>query len=191
MSRILKHLSDEYLLERLQQTDPIAFEEIYERYWSTLYRTAYHKLNSKSVAEELVQDLFANLWQKRSTIRITTTLQQYLFGAIRNNVISYVRKCAVQQKYYSVERPTASNDTEWEIAYNELAKRLDNALDALPEKTKAIFAMSRYEEKTVAQIARQLKFSEKGVEYHLTKALKHLRTHLQHFLFMLICFFHQ
>jgi RNA polymerase sigma-70 factor (family 1) len=185
MSRVLKHLSDEYLLERLQQADPLAFEEIYERYWSTLYRTAYHKLNSKSVAEELVQDLFAALWQKRSSIRVTASLQQYLFGAIRNNVISYVRKCAVQEKYNRIERPTSSNDTEWKVAYNELAERLDNALDALPAKTKAVFAMSRYEEKSVAQIARQLNFSEKGVEYHLTKALKHLRTHLQQFLFSL------
>jgi RNA polymerase sigma-70 factor (ECF subfamily) len=188
MSRILKHLSDEYLLDRLQQADPLAFEEIYERYWSALYRTAYHKLNSKSVAEELVQDLFATLWQKRAAITVNASLQQYLFGAIRNNVISHVRKCAVREKYSRVERPTASNDTEWKVAYNELAQRLDSALDALPEKTKAVFAMSRYEEKSVSQIARQLNFSEKGVEYHLTKALKHLRTHLQQFLFSLLFF---
>ncbi len=188
MNRILKHLTDEYLTERLREGDAAAFEEIYERYWSVLYRTAYHKLNSTEVAEELVQDLFTALWQKRTSLRINTTLQQYLFGAIRNHVITYVRKCAVQAKYNQIERPTFSHDTEWEVAYNELHERLENALNELPEKTKAVFAMSRYEEKTVAQIARQLNFSEKGVEYHLTKALKHLRTHLQNFLFTLFLF---
>jgi RNA polymerase sigma-70 factor (ECF subfamily) len=182
MSRLLKHLSDEYLLERLQQGDSASFEEIYERYWSVLYRTVNQKLNSSGVAEELVQDLFANLWQKRSTLKITTSLPQYLFGAIRNNVISYIRKCAVQEKYNRIERPMTAHDTEWKVAYNELAQRLETALESLPEKTQTVFALSRYEEKTIAQIAKQLNFSEKGVEYHLTKALKHLRTHLQHFL---------
>jgi RNA polymerase sigma-70 factor (family 1) len=188
MTRVLKHLSDEYLVERLQQADPLAFEEIYERYWAVLYRTAYHKLSSKSVAEELVQDLFATLWQKRSSIKISTGLAQYLFGAIRNNVISYIRRCAVQDKYRT-DQSVSTNDTEWEVAYNELAARLERALGELPEKTQAVFAMSRYDELPVAEIARLLKFSQKGVEYHLTKALKHLRSHLQHFLFSLACFF--
>jgi RNA polymerase sigma-70 factor (ECF subfamily) len=88
----------------------------------------------------------------------------------------------VQEKYNRIERPMTAHDTEWKVAYNELAQRLETALESLPEKTQTVFALSRYEEKTIAQIAKQLNFSEKGVEYHLTKALKHLRTHLQHFL---------
>ena len=105
----------------------------------------------------------------------------WLHTCLRHLVIDYIRRNAHEERYLSHLRNhllPATPSTERDAEFNDLAEALSRALHQLPPKTEAIFRMSRFEQRPVADIARHMHLSEKAVEYHLTKALKYLREHL-------------
>lgn len=172
------------LLERVAQNDIAAFREIYDLYWHKLFLTAYKKTQKQDIAEEIVQDIFSKLWERRHRLEIDN-LEPYLFTALKYAVISHIR---VEIKKKNSENLDAYADTlittldenpqnTW-----DLQTALDQALRFLPDKTRLIFEMSRYEEMPHREIAQQLDISEKAVEYHITQALKLLRVQLKDFM---------
>jgi RNA polymerase sigma-70 factor (family 1) len=177
-------LSDADLLAALRTDDEGSFTEIYQRYCYQLVTVAYRKLSSREAAEELVQDLFENLWNRRASHDIEQ-LKQYLFSALRYRIINYVRAQQVRAGYELYCRLTgaeADTTTEDALAHGELSAALLAGVRSLPAKTREIFQLSRLEQYSVAEISGQVNVSEKTVEYHLTKSLKLLRSHLRDFL---------
>ncbi|MCU0354851.1 MAG: RNA polymerase sigma-70 factor [Cytophagales bacterium] len=177
----LTECDDSQLAERLHASDRAAFEEIYRRHWLRVYRTALFTLQSKELAEDITQELFVILWQKRERIRIRTSLAAYLGLAARNMVISHIRNHVMRRK----NTPVAADSEQagLEMAANDLMAALEAALEQLPAKSQEIFRMSRFEELPVREIANRVSLSEKAVEYHITKSLKVLRAHLKEFVF--------
>jgi RNA polymerase sigma factor (sigma-70 family) len=92
-------LTDSELLNLLKQDELGAFKELYGRYWKKLYGEVYKRLKSKESAEELVQEIFTNLWLKRHTLKITETVGGYLYSTLTNRVIDLYRKELVKAKY--------------------------------------------------------------------------------------------
>lgn len=175
--------TDEALLQALASDDRTAFAELYERYWYRVFAVAYRKLKSREIAEELVQDLFATLWHKRSEHAIQQ-LEFYLLAAINRRVIGYLRAHQVRAAYADYCRryqTEASQETEQVLAASDLSEAFAKALLQLPEQSRAIFRLSRLEHVPVAEIALKLNLSPKAVEYHLTKSLKLLRGYLRDF----------
>lgn len=165
-----------------------AFEQIYKLYWKRLYAMAAAKLQNSEEAEELVQELFTTLWEKRNTL-VITNLSHYLFTSVRYRVINAVRSKVVQKTYWEYYRtfiPGSEPATDAVIQYNELSTAIDHAVSALPEKSRTIFRLSRYEGKSVQEIAKSLKLSEKAIEYHVTKSLKVLRVQLKDFIYLVL-----
>lgn len=166
-----------------------ALTEIFHRYWRQLYLTAFYKLRSHEVAEEIVQDLFMELWDKRETLfnrsLETLNLTAYLERAIKNKVLNQIRTKIYDRKYweYCKEYIPASVNTTQEIAeYNELETKLHDAMDHLSAKTREIFVLHKLKGIPVGQISRKLNLSEKAVGYHLTKSVKELKVHLRDFI---------
>jgi RNA polymerase sigma-70 factor (ECF subfamily) len=181
-------LADAELLTALRASDAGSFAEIYARYCYPLFTLAFHKLKSCETAEELVQDLFENLWQRRASHDIQQ-LKQYLFSALRYRIINHIKAQQVRagyELYCRLHTSEADTATEESLATNELRAALLNGMRKLPAKTREIFQLSRLEQYSVAEISGQVKLSEKTVEYHLTKSLKLLRGYLREFLVLVV-----
>ncbi|WP_198172776.1 RNA polymerase sigma factor [Hymenobacter ginkgonis] len=185
-------LSDAELLIALCTDDEGSFTEIYQRYCYQLFTVAYRKLKNREVAEELVQDLFENLWNRRASHEIAQ-LKQYLFSALRYRIINYVKAQQVRAGYELYCRLAGTKfdtTTEDTLAHGELSAALLAGMRKLPAKTREIFQLSRLEQYSVAEISGRVNLSEKTVEYHLTKSLKLLRSYLQDFLVLSLVMFY-
>ena len=179
---------EQNLVESLRKGDETAYAHIFKLYWKSLYCQAHTKVRSHEVAEEIVQDLFLTLWEKRNVL-VITNLSHYLRTALRNKCIDHIRTRVVKDKYWNYYKlfvPHQTDNTEETVSYNNLVEALENGMASLPEKTKGIFALSRMEGKSVADVAKSFKLSEKAVEYHLTKSLKVLKVYLKDFVFLLL-----
>lgn len=172
------------LLRDLRRGSVAAFETLFKQRWEPLYRIAKAKLHSHEEAEEVIQNIFSTLWEKRETLLITN-LSYYLHAALRNRILNIIRDRIPQQKYwqyYKVNFALEHEHTEEIVAFQDLNTAVESAVEHLPEKSRMVFKMSRIEGRSNAEIAQILKVSEKAIEYHLTKSLKELRMHLRDYI---------
>ena len=179
---------DATLVRALADGSGLAFREIYERYWLALFKVAWRKLNDREAAREVVQEVFAALWDKRATSAIEH-LPSYLHTAVKYRIINYLRAEYHRQHYLTIGRAQQSEadpGTEQTLAANDLARALEAGVASLPEHTREVFRLSRTEHQSVPEIAEHLNISRKTVEYHLTRALKLLRGRLRDFLVLLL-----
>lgn len=182
----LKDWEDERVLKALSDGNRLALAELYERYWYPLYRVAFQKTKSPEIAEELVQDLFVQLWQKRESLAVRRT-DQYLFGALKYSVIDFFRSQIVHEKFQEYQQFFAAQadfSTEDQLAYSDLVGTIETELQKLPPKTQEVFRLSRFEGQTIPEISQKLDLTDKTVEYHLSKALKLLRSQLRDYSFV-------
>jgi RNA polymerase sigma-70 factor (family 1) len=178
-------LSEEELVVLLREDELNAFKELYKRYWKKLYGAAYKRLKSKELSEEIVQELFTNLWFKRQSIHINHGVASYLYSSVMHYVIDHYRKESVREKYresFHIIHNDTDNSTEDAILLKELTETIESEISHLPEKCRSVYTLSRIENKTNKEIALHLGISEKTVENHLTKALKRLQLGLSHYL---------
>jgi RNA polymerase sigma-70 factor (family 1) len=183
--------SDQHLVEALNKGSEKAFDALFNRYWYKAYQAAYGKVKSKEIAEEIVQDIFMSLWDKRGTLTITN-FSNYVKAAIKYQAVDFIRSKLVQQKYWNYYKayiPQTDNSTEKKVAFNELMDTIEEGMVKIPEKSLRIFYLNRLEGKSVKEIANTLRLSEKAIEYHLTKSLKELKLHLKDFIFFIILLF--
>lgn len=187
-------LDDAELIDcmRLEEDEDLAFAEVYRRYAKSLYHLSYGKLGTKEMSEEIVQITFLKLWLARKELRINYSLKAYLYKAAKNNIISlYVKHLPVELPIHGCSEETLPHGdyTQEHIDQAQLVKFYEEALAALPEKCREVFAMSRmgYPMKEIAQVH---KISPKTVEVHISKALRLLRIKFKGvFLILLIVFF--
>lgn len=182
------HSSDQELIEALRRGDEQAFTTIYNTYWYRMFLVAYRKLQHREVAEELIQDIFTRLWKEREKA-VIIRLDYYLFSAVRFEVIDYIRTFGPRNEYLAYYQSFAESQdqsTENTVAFNELSESIDRGLEALPEKTREVFKLSRIENWPVSKIAAHMQLSEKAVEYHITKATKAMRIYLHEALISLV-----
>jgi RNA polymerase sigma-70 factor (family 1) len=171
-------ITEEQLITLLQSGDHAAFTEIYNRNWEKLADAAYQRLHSREDAEEIVQEIFVNLYIRRQEINPRSTLEAYLKTALKFKVIDAYR---AQQLHYShidkliiesQERPIASDD---QIDIKNLKKRILQATGMLPEKCREVFMMSRFEQLSHQEIADKAGISVSTVKKHLHRAMDSLR----------------
>jgi len=171
--------------------DKRAFDEIYEFYWYRIYLVAYRRLKNKEIAEEIAQDIFLKLWEKKSELYIKS-LENYLFSSVKFAVIDHIRKQILLGKYtdhYQLFQIISENQVEEQLNIKDLSTSIEAGITQLPEKSQIVFRLSRFDFWTNEQIASHLQLSEKSVEYHLTKSLKFLRNFLKSVISIIIIFF--
>ena len=182
---------DAALLEALAGGSESAFRDIYERYWLTLFKVAWRKLNDRETAQEIVQEVFEALWLKRAATTIEH-LPSYLHTAVKYRIINFLRAEYHRRQYLTIGEARLSAldaGTEQTLAANDLAQALAASVDRLPPHTREVFRLSRTEHRSVPEIAEHLNLSPKTVEYHLTRALKLLRIQLRDFLILVFVWF--
>lgn len=177
-------LADEVLLRLMGNSDEKAFDAIFERYWMRIFISAYKKTGSKEIAEDLTQSLFATLWDKRNVASIDH-LFRYLSVGIKNRVINAVNSEITRNNYEkkSIHEAAAEDiGTDHQVILKDLQNTIQQALSQLPEKTRDIFKLSKFENYSVKEIAAQFGITEKAVEYHITQSNKLVRAHLKEYL---------
>lgn len=177
-------LADEVLLKLLKIGDELAFKEMYLRYWQNLYFVALKKTNNREVAEDIIQSVFTDLWDKRERHSIQN-ISAYLYSSVKYQVINYIKSAISQKAHLSninERQKTEENNTELTLLVHELNGAIDKAINQLPSKTQTIFRMSRIERHSNKDISRIMDLSEKTVEYHITQSLKTLRFYLKDFI---------
>lgn len=184
--------ADKLVVIAFQQGDLKVFETVFKENYPSLCRLARRYLVDNSAAEEVVQDMFLKMWEKRDSLIITSSLHAYLNKAVCNHAINYwkfEKKTLRFQDYVGFETEESQLVSGEDImAHNDLEKKVSILMKALPEKRRMIFEMSRFEGLKNAQIAQKLGISLKTVEYHMAAALDFLRKKLTDYLPFIISF---
>lgn len=173
------------LLVRLKLGDKQAYEQIYFTFSKELLYAAFKKTGDKVVAEELVQNIFISLWEKRQDLQIKN-LQAYLFGALKLSVINHVRSLVMENKYMEYQTLTYNEnhqDTANLVDLHDLSSIIEEGINSLPEKTQEVFRLSRYQHQSIKDISTDLNISEKAVEYHITRSIKRIKEYIKNFYF--------
>ena len=173
----INHIDVE-LLNRLRENDTQAFESIYKKYWKTLYLTAFSILKDKQAAEDLIQDLFIQLWNKRATISVTVSLNAYLSASVKHEVFRVIRKRIAESDTNTVMQSDKSYNAQELIEYKEFLAHTQQLIAKLPVKCQEVFVLSREDQYSHKKIAAQLNISSKTVENHIGKALGVLKNSL-------------
>jgi RNA polymerase sigma-70 factor (family 1) len=172
----------------LQAGDKAAFEQIYNHFKSKMYRAALYKVRSDENAMEIVQEIFLDLWYRREQV-IIDDLEKYLFSSVKHKVLNFYKKEILRKRYAeSIELGYSDecSETEEKIAYNELSESVLSCIGKLPEKTRTIFELNRFQCKSSEEISLELGIPKRTVEYHITQSLKALRISLQDYLIILL-----
>ena len=172
-----KELTDDELIQLINVSNEKAFNEIYDRYWSKLLAQATYDLKNSDEAAECIQDVFVKLWHNRNNINLNYKLSTYLYRAVKNQTINtlekrYAIRANVSRLIDIADNFAPSADTS--LIEKELLSALESAIDTLPEKCAKVYRLSRIEHKANREISAQLEISEKTVEAHITRALKHI-----------------
>ena len=172
-------LNESLLVRDLSKGSMVAFNLLYKTYSKRLYRFAWRYLRSEKEAEELVQEVFAIIWEKRDTLNQELSFKSFLFTIAFNIIRKHFRSKAQLAKYLTTGLPgdtdfQSADDTNFQSLYQYLLKLIDQ----LPERRREVFVKSRLEGLPNRKIADDMKISLKTVENHLSDAMRFLREHL-------------
>jgi RNA polymerase sigma-70 factor (family 1) len=172
----MRLLEDSHLLDLVRENDRKAFTELYERYWDRLYAAAWHHLKNAAAAEEVVQDVFVTIWQKRHSLEIAE-LSKYLSAMVRYGVYRYLGREQQRRELHdnAAVAPITAGDT---LEHKLLLEMVDKLSGDLPEKCRIVFRATKLYDQSLGDVARELNISQKTAEAHLTKALRIIRVNL-------------
>ena len=180
--------SDAELTQDLKAGQREAFDEIFRRYWYTVYIRVYARIKIHEEAEEIVQDLFAAIWQKRDVL-VIPELSHYLLAAARKRVINHIRSSTVRARYQEYFKHFAAfwnSAVDEAVDFEDLKEKMEAVMSRLPEKTQEVFRLNRLEGYSISEISEYLKLPKRTIGYHLTKSLKEFRIHLKDFIMVVL-----
>lgn len=164
------------LLQQLSQHNEQALTLLYKAHWQNLFLAAYNVLKDKKACEDIVQEIFLQLWMRRQSLDIRQSLSAYLATAVRYQVYHHLRQAArrvVLPEAHLANQPVSGCDEG--LLKKDLHGRVHRAVEELPEKCRLIYRLSRDEQLTHKEIAVRLNISIKTVENQLTIALRRVR----------------
>lgn len=177
------------LFEQVRNGDRVAYEQMFKQHYTSLVRFARDIVKDTDTAEDMVQEVFVKIWERKENIHITTSLKAYLYMAVKNHCLNKLR---IEQKHAFMDDSLAddlrfsSNNNDEESNTIKLEQHIKDALDKLPPRCALIFKLSRFEHKTYKEIAEVLELSVKTVENQMGKALQLMRTNLSHYLTLIV-----
>jgi RNA polymerase sigma-70 factor, ECF subfamily len=177
--------NDTVIIQLLGERNEKAFEQVFKMHFKNLHAYAFTILKDEAVAEEMVQNVFYKIWEKTEQLNISGSITAYLYRAVHNESLNYLKHLKVRSVYQSRvawQMKGQSDHASKRILLKELEVKLHAALNDLPEQCRLIFQLSRFEELRYREIAEKLGLSVKTVENQMGKALKLLRIKLVDFL---------
>ncbi|OBQ55575.1 RNA polymerase sigma-70 factor [Tamlana sp. s12] len=178
--------SDKDVIQGLKSNDKKALTILYNNYWKVLYISSYNLLKDKEVCEEIIQDVFIDLWNKRKDLEIKVSLQSYLYACVRYKVYAEFRSNKIMrvELFEKLDKRFQYTTPETKMMHKELQQYIEFVVESLPEKCKRVYKLSRNEQLSHKEISEQLGITVKTVENHITNALRVLRVSLGPVLFV-------
>jgi len=175
---MIQYSDDKLIIIKLKEGDVLSYDYIFKKYNKKVYYFAISYLKNKEEAEDVVQEVFMNLWKFRDQISEYYVFSKYLFRITYNATLKKIRKQASDRK--QLEKILQNfiledNSTNIEIEYNDLLETANLLIKKLPSRQKNIFLLSIREQLTSEQIAEKLNISKKTVENYLALAKTSLR----------------
>lgn len=175
----------------LREGSESAFELVFKEYFKRLHAYALSFIKDSEMAEEIVQNVFCRIWEKREKLDPEGSLKSYLYRAVHNETLNCLKHYRIREQYeqYYTERMSMEYDQGGKkTEARELQKHIEKAMAELPAQCRIIFHLSRFEHLKYQQIAGQLGISVKTVENQMGKALKLMRLKLVEFLPLFLLF---
>lgn len=168
----------------------IVFEQVFKEHFKSLHAYACSILKDEDSAEEVVQNVFYKLWEKKERIHTLDSIPAYLYRSVYNESLNMIKHNKVRSDYqtHAGYQTNHTDDAANQANLKELETRLTKAMNELPEQCRTIFQMSRFEELKYREIADKLNLSVKTVENQMGKALKLMRQKLADFLIVVMIF---
>lgn len=173
-------------LSRLAEDDESAFHYLFNKYFPKLKYFIAHIVKSEEIAEELSQDVFVTVWEKRATIAQMASFSAYIYRIAKNLALNYLKRKYIEENYLSNYESSPFYGTEEEYIAKEIDFLIRLSVHNMPPQRKKVFEMSRFENKSNEEIAEELNLSKKTVENHLNLALKEIRKTISLFLLLFI-----
>jgi RNA polymerase sigma-70 factor (family 1) len=159
------------------------FESLFQEHYSGLTRYAFTFLKNGDEAEDMVQQIFVNFWEKNQWQQAHTSVKSLLYTAVHNGCLNKIKQEQVRLRYANAQLAKPDFNTHEEAWHlKEVEEEIKKGLETLPEQCKRIFELSRFQEMKYQEIADELNLSIKTVENQMGKALKLMRTHLKDYL---------
>jgi len=176
-----KIVSEIEILDILKSKPNVALRSLYSSYYKYVCSVVYKMTGDASVAEDISQEVFIEVWKRRESLDVTSTLKGYLRKVAVNKTLNHIRskKMNFEDEDSVFQVPSEENSTQIILEAEDLQNAINSAIDSLPERCRLIFGLSRYEEKTYKEIAEALSISIKTVENQMSKALKIVRMFVQ------------
>src|SRR5688572_11920362 len=164
-------------------------EVLFRKYYAPLCKSLYKILRDATIAEDIVQEVFLKVWEKRESLQMDEAIQSYLYRSCYNTALNFLKQQKKNSDIDTLEVALPGGETaEKNLAYLETEAEILKAIDSLPPKTKLVFSLSRFEELSYKEIAERLDISLKSVEKHMGIALQRLRENLKEYLVGLLLF---
>jgi RNA polymerase sigma-70 factor (family 1) len=191
--RDLVVLNDEQLMKEIKADNKFAFDTLYKQYSKKLFKFGYSILKSTEETENLLQDVFLNLWENRQKVEKDASVKSYIFTIAYNSAISILRKKSKESQF--IEYLESIQDTNMEpcdldIEYKELSIKLDDIINELPQRQKEVYLLHKIDGLKYSEIAERLNISVNTIENHMSRALKTIRMKLGKYTLITILFWY-
>lgn len=170
------------LLKDLKKGNHEAFKRIFDHYSNQLLKFSISYLKDRQVAEDIVQEVFFKIWVNRKTIKTDTSFQAYLFTITLNAVRKHFNKQTRQQEVkHDIlgDLYGLSSDLDDHSDFESLQEKLDELIDRMPDRRRTVFIMKKIDGKSLKEIASELDIAQKTVEYHISEAMKFLKSEFE------------
>ncbi len=181
-------IDEEILIERLKDGDETAFELLFRFYYAGLVAFASQFTLDLEESEDIVQGFYIRLWEKRGNLRSADSLKAYFFQSVKNSCLNFLKQQKVKKQ--SIHDLVSLSDNS--LLYNpdiyivsELQEKIKKSIDALPERNREIFKMSRFDGLKNEEIAEKLNISKRTVEAHISNSIKILKAELKDYVGLL------
>lgn len=173
---------EKILIERTRAGDMEAFDELFHRHSQKLYSFAFSLLKDHTQTEDLVQDIFITVWERREQINPAYHFENYLFTICYHSVLKYFRRKKIEQRVISeILKSTQGKLSEStnSLHYRELEQAINLVVESMPPRRKKVYKMSREDGLSIQEIAGELNITSRTVETHISHSLKQIRTTLE------------
>ncbi len=183
--------NDEELMQEIKAGNMLAFDELYRKYSRRLHKFSYSMIKSTEDAENIIQDVFLNLWVNRDNVEKSASVKYYIFTIAYNSAISVIRKKIKDSNYLEYVKTLqdlVQEPVDLQVEYRELDEKLNKIIDNLPARQKEVYLLSRVEGLKYSEIAERLNISINTVENHLSRALDNIRKKLGNYSVIAVLF---
>ncbi len=188
-----KKIGDTDLAHRIKYGDKDAYQELFERYAPKIYHFSLSYLKNEADAEELVQDVFLKVWEKREILDASQNVKAYIFKIAVNTIYDFIRRKNIESAFNDFAKVNfnkSSNDTWDTVIFEEMQTNLNELVTQMPEQRRKIFRLSKMKGLTNEEIAQKLELSKRTVENQLYRAIVFLKEHLNNKSMFALLFFY-